>query len=141
MSHSAADRPLSILVVDDVPDAVDSLAAILTLNGFSVRTASSGPDALRAAAAAPPDVVFTDLAMPGMTGWELIRRLREQLPDRRLFVVAVTGCAREEDHRKSVDAGIDLHLIKPVDLPTLVAVLERVRWVTPAPAARPGRTA
>src|SRR5579885_1874168 len=64
----------SVLVVDDLADQADSLAAVLSLYGFAVRVAYSGADALRQAAAEPPDVVLTDLVMNGMDGWELAPR-------------------------------------------------------------------
>jgi CheY-like chemotaxis protein len=81
----------SVLVVDDLPAAAESLATMLSILGFPARTATSGEAALALAAADPPDVVFTDLGMPGMDGFELARRLRQQAAGESLVVVAVSG--------------------------------------------------
>ena len=120
-------RPLCVLVVDNVPDAADSLVVLLEIRGYRVLTAYDGPDALRVAAADPPDAVVTDLVMPGMDGWELARRLREQAAGKPPFVVAVTGLDRGDSRDRSKEASIDMHLVKPVDPDELVAVLERLR--------------
>ena len=123
----APAAPLSVLVVDDDEDTTDSMVTLLALYGYAARSARSGEDALREAAADPPDVVFLDIRMPGMDGWELSRRLRQQTAGKRLLVVAVSGCGLEHDRRRSLDAGADLHLTKPVEPAALAAVLERFR--------------
>lgn len=108
-------------------DAADTLAVLLRMHGFEVRTAPDGPSALAAATADRPDVVLTDLKLPRMTGWELARRLREQYPDNPPYIVAVSGMGEPGDVRKSHEAGIDLHLLKPADPDEIVAALERLR--------------
>src|SRR5690348_11153474 len=115
MPNPANDRPFTVLVVDDVADTADSLAVLFELHGFRVLTARDGLAALRVAATDPPDVVVTDLMMPGMTGWELTRRLRGQAAGRPLFVIAVSGLGRPADRCQSAEAGVDLHLVKPAD--------------------------
>jgi DNA-binding response OmpR family regulator len=127
MSHPAGGRPLSVLVVDDLADAAESLALVLSFHGFAARTAPDGPAALKAAADEPPDVVVTDLRMPGMDGWELARRLRARADTAGAFVVALTGCGSEDDRRRSAEAGVDVHLLKPVAPCELVALLGRLR--------------
>jgi CheY-like chemotaxis protein len=119
--------PLSVLVVDDLPDAADSLSVLLALHGCAVRTAPDGPAALSAAACDMPDVVVTDLAMPRLTGWDLCRALKEQVGGGRPYVVAVTGLAGEDDRRRSEEAGIDVHLVKPVEPDALFGVLRGLR--------------
>jgi CheY-like chemotaxis protein len=126
-----AEQPRSVLVVDDVVDAVDSLALLLTLYGFEVRTAPDGPSALASLTAGPPDVVLTDIKMPEMNGWEFVRRLRAQPGGTGIFVVVVTGFGQEKDIVKSAEAGADLHLLKPVSPDRLVTVLEGLRPVPP----------
>jgi DNA-binding response OmpR family regulator len=117
--------PLSVLVVDEAPDATDSMAILLTLHGHAVRIARSGEDALRLAAADPPDVVLLDLLMSDLHGWEVARRLRDTAVGKQPFLVAVTGCATAVDRRRSAEAGIDLHLVKPVAPTVLVGLLWR----------------
>ena len=114
---------LTVLVVDDEPDTADSTAELLALNGFAVTAAYGGKAALRAVAGDLPDVVLLDLRMPGMDGHELAGRLAGRGP----LLVAVTGCCGEEDRRMSEAAGIDLHLVKPVDPAVLVGLLGRYR--------------
>jgi CheY-like chemotaxis protein len=116
-------RP-SVLVVDDVADAADSLALLLSLQGFTVRTAPDGPAALADIAADPPAAVLTDLRMPKMDGWAFAREARGLAGGRHLVVVAVSGLAREEDIARSVEAGFDAHLVKPVDPAAVVALLK-----------------
>lgn len=124
---------LRVLVVDDEADAADSTAAFLGLSGFDCRTATSGDEALRLARDFPPDVVLLDLLMPGMDGYALAACLRENFRNPRPFLVAVSGCATEAEHRRSAAAGIDLHLNKPVEPAVLVGVLRRFERVL-APA-------
>jgi CheY-like chemotaxis protein len=80
-----------------------------------VRVAHDGPAALAAAQADPPDVMILDLGMPGMDGYEVARRLREQPGTKDTLLVALTGWAQEEDRRRCYEAGFDGHLPKPVE--------------------------
>ncbi|VTR91560.1 sensor protein : Uncharacterized protein OS=Janthinobacterium lividum GN=NC77_08395 PE=4 SV=1: Response_reg [Gemmata massiliana] len=124
--------PLSVLVVDDLPDVAESVADLLTVCGHKVRTASCGTDALYAARLEAPDVVLLDIGLPGMSGWDVARRLRAQSTGKQPVVVAVTGYGTDRDRVCSADAGIDLHLTKPADPAQLTALLARVRgWLRP----------
>jgi DNA-binding response OmpR family regulator len=128
-----SDFPLSVLVVDDNEDTANSLATLLAMKGYSARPAASAAEALLAAAADPPDVVILDLKMPGMDGWELAQRLRDQATEKQPLLVAVTGCDSERDRYQSADVGIDLHLAKPVEPGVIVGVLKRfARVLAPA---------
>jgi CheY-like chemotaxis protein len=126
---------LSVLIVDDYPDAADSLAELLRLYGHRAAVARTAREALSVAERELPDVVLLELRLREMDGWQVARRLRERAGTgdrRRLLLVAVTGCGREEDHRRSAAAGIDLHLVKPVDpdlLRQVLMVFAR-RWAT-----------
>jgi CheY-like chemotaxis protein len=133
-----AFRTPSVLVVDDLDDAADSLATLLEMSGFPTRAVTSGEAALAAAAADPPDVVILDLLMPGTDGWEVARRLRAGGPAGRPFLVALTGCDGREDRRRAVEAGIDLFLVKPVEPSALVAILTRRPALANPPPARAG---
>jgi CheY-like chemotaxis protein len=123
------------LVVDDLGDTAWTLAAILSVCGVShVAIATTGQAALEQAADDPPDVVLLDLGLPDLTGWEVARCLREQVGalERRALVVAVTGYASEDARRRSAEAGVDLHLVKPVEPALLIGLLRRfARVLTP----------
>ncbi len=115
-----------ILVVDDNVDSAESLAMMLKLLGNEVRTAHDGPSALAVAAAFLPDVVLLDIGMPGMDGLEVARRLRQMPSLRKAVLIAQTGWGQEEDRRRSVQAGFDHHLTKPVDAAALQVFLGRM---------------
>jgi PAS domain S-box-containing protein len=121
---------LRVLVVDDNRDAADSLEMLLRLGGTECHVAYDGPAALAALAAHQPDVVLLDLGMPGMDGFEVARRVRQDAESARVRLVALTGWGQEEDRRRARAAGFDHHLIKPVDigdLQTLLASLVNTR--------------
>jgi two-component system, OmpR family, response regulator len=118
---------LSVLVVEDLDDAAQSMADLLTLCGHRVRVATCGTQALQIAADATPDVVLLDIGLPGMSGWEVAERLRSQAVGKQPLVIAVTGYGDEADRWRSADAGVDLHLLKPADPTALLELLARVR--------------
>jgi CheY-like chemotaxis protein len=112
-----------VLVVDDNEDAAQSLALVLRLAGHEVRVARDGPEALALADAQPPEVVLLDIGLPGMDGYEVAVRLRERDVLAGALLVAVTGYGQDEDRRRARDAGIDLHLTKPVAIEELRRVV------------------
>jgi CheY-like chemotaxis protein len=115
-----------VLVVDDSADTADSLALLLRMEGHEVRVAYEGAAALEAAQTFCPEVVLSDIGLPGMTGYELAPRLR-QLPGLAdILLVALTGYAQEEDRRRAEAAGFDAYLVKPADLDTVRALLANV---------------
>ena len=115
-----------ILVVDDNQDAADLLAAWLEQLGIRTRIAYDGPEALRIAEEFTPDLVFLDLGLPVMDGYEVARRLREQLRCERCRLVAVTGYGTEADRRLTEEARFDDHLVKPVSMEHLHRVLDQL---------------
>jgi two-component system CheB/CheR fusion protein len=122
---------LRILLVEDEIDAAETTARLLQMYGHDVRVAGDGPAALQAARDEVPDVVLLDLGLPGMDGYQVAQRLREQQAKKRLLVIAISGYGRDSDERlKSYQAGIDLHLTKPVEVQELQRFLERFRDVT-----------
>lgn len=125
---------LAVLVVDDDHDTADSLAVLLHLMGYHSRAVYGGIEAQRAVTEELPDVVVLDLLMPDMDGWELAHRLRALPLSRRPLLIALTGCEGAAVRRRTLDAGIDLNLVKPVSLAVLNEVLERY-WATIAPVA------
>jgi signal transduction histidine kinase len=112
-------RPLRVLVVDDNKDAASSLAMLLQLKGHQVALAHDGPAALDAARAQRPEVVILDIALPGMDGYEVARRLRDEEGTRQALLVAMTGYGQEDDRSRSRQAGFNHHLVKPVDFTDL----------------------
>ena len=116
-----------VLVVDDNRDVADSLGLLLQSLNVDVRVTYDGRSALEMISALKPEMVFLDLGMPEMDGYETARRLR-QLPDgRAVQLVALTGRGQEEDRRRSLQAGFDKHLVKPVDVKLLQALLAQRR--------------
>ncbi len=110
-----AEAPGSVLVVEDNPDAAETLAVLLEAWGLSVRVAPDGVTALSLAAESHPEVVLLDLGLPGMDGYTVARQLREACGPRRVRLVALTGYGRGEDRRRAEEAGFDHFLTKPVD--------------------------
>jgi CheY-like chemotaxis protein len=120
-----------ILVVDDNKDAAEMIALALATGGYTTRVSHNGPQALLAVDDFPPDLAVLDIGLPVMDGYELARRLRASMPDRRVQLVAVTGYGQPEDLRRAREAGFDEHLVKPVDVARLHAVVSRL-LATPA---------
>jgi PAS domain S-box-containing protein len=112
-----------ILLIDDNRDAADSLALLLELLGAEVQAVYDGPSALAVLEACRPTAVLLDIGMPGMDGYEVARRIRQQPRLRDVPIIALTGWGQEEDRRRARDAGFDHHLIKPVDIEALQALL------------------
>jgi PAS domain S-box-containing protein len=110
-----------VLVVDDNVDAAESIAMILRLTGYDVRCVYDGPSVLETARGYRPDVVVLDIGLPGMSGYEVAQQLRRQPGFERIPLVAVTGYGQEEDRRRCLEAGFDIHLTKPVDPQALQA--------------------
>ncbi len=104
-----------VLVVEDNVDAAQSLALLLKLSGHEMAVAHDGPAALTVAAGFQPHVVFLDIGLPGMDGYEVARQLRKHPGLEDVLLVALTGYGSQEDRHRSQDAGIDYHLIKPAD--------------------------
>jgi CheY-like chemotaxis protein/two-component sensor histidine kinase len=113
--EGAPRRNYRVLIVDDNLDAGESLAMLLRLAGDEVRTAISGTRALEVAEAFRPQVVLLDIGLPGMDGYEVARRLRQLGGGDEMRLIAVTGYGQEDDRRRSREAGLDHHLVKPAD--------------------------
>jgi PAS domain S-box-containing protein len=118
--------PLRVLVVDDNVDTVESLSILLEMAGHEVRSAHSGPDAIEAADDFSPHAVLLDIGLPGLSGYEVARRLRDnpRLAGAALF--AVSGYGQDEDRHRSKEAGFDRHLLKPLDFAELQKLLATV---------------
>ena len=117
--------------MDDNVDAAESLAMLLRMEGHDVRVAHDGPAALAAVEADPPDLVFLDIGMPVMNGYDVAQRLRQRPGLEKLLLVAMTGWGQEEDRRRSQEAGFDHHLVKPVEPEALHKLLAGTRGRSP----------
>ncbi len=115
---------LRILVVDDNRDAAESLAILMELWGHEVKRAYHGTNALELSADYRPDVIFLDIGLPGMDGYEVAAQLRASAATAGAMLIAVTGYGQEEDRRRSHRAGFDQHLVKPVSPDNLHSLLE-----------------
>ena len=113
--------PARILVVDDTPANVKLLADLLDAKGYEVTTATRGEDALTSVAAAPPDLVLLDVMMPGMSGYDVCRRLRADAATALLPVVLVTSLDPQQERVRGIEAGADDFLTKPINQPELFA--------------------
>jgi signal transduction histidine kinase len=116
-------RQRRVLVVDDNLDAAASLGMLLKFLGTEVQVANDGPAALAAIESYRPDVVLLDIGMPGMDGFEVARRIRENRNNDNLVLIALTGWGQAEDRNRTQAAGFDHHLVKPADITALQTVL------------------
>lgn len=122
-THAGVRAGTRILLVEDNPDTAESLARLLVLFGYEVRIAPDGWQGLATAVRWQPEFVLLDLGLPGMDGYEVARRLRREAWCREPLLIAVTGYGQAEDLRRSLGVGIDHHLLKPVDMDVLLALL------------------
>jgi len=118
-----ATAPRRILVVDDNPEIVMSLTALLGMSGNTMFSARDGEEAIVVAEQARPDVILLDLGLPKLDGFEVCRRIRQQAWGKEMVVVALTGWGHDEARTKTNQSGFDMHLVKPVDPETLFLVL------------------
>jgi CheY-like chemotaxis protein len=112
-----------ILVVDDNSDVADSLAMLLRLEGHEVEVAYSAPGAFGAVQRMRPEVVFLDIGLPQMDGYEIARRLRADPAAKGVHLVALTGYGQERDRERAREAGFGAHLVKPADFEAVNQIL------------------
>ena len=118
-------KQIRILVVDDNVDAGESMAALLTMQGYLTRVAHDGQQALQMAVDFQPKVIFLDIGMPGMNGYQVAQALRAVPETKTALLVALTGWGAREDRIKSQRAGFDEHLTKPADPAVVAAILSK----------------
>jgi len=113
-----------VLIADDNVDAAEALRRLLELQQHEVEVVHDGEAAVEALSRSEPEVILLDISLPGLDGLEVARRIRAHGGARRPLLVAVTGLGRDEDRRRSADAGFDHHLVKPIDLASLEALMD-----------------
>jgi signal transduction histidine kinase/CHASE3 domain sensor protein/ActR/RegA family two-component response regulator len=114
-TRDATSPQRRVLIADDNQDGAESLGATLKLSGHEVVVTYDGFAALEAARSFSPDIAFVDIGMPGLSGYQVAREIREAGWGRSIYLVALTGWGQDEDKRRALGAGFDLHLTKPVD--------------------------
>lgn len=122
----AAAQQWRVLVVDDNRDAADALAMLLRYSGHETFVAYDGASAFASAEQHRPDVMLLDIGLPGMSGHDVCRRMRQEPWGRDIRMIALTGWGQEDDRRKSREAGFDGHLVKPVDIAAVLQQFQRV---------------
>ncbi|MBG6071470.1 MULTISPECIES: CHASE3 domain-containing protein [unclassified Polaromonas] len=125
-TRPAPKVPQRILVVDDNVDAAQSLAMLLEMTGHDTRLAYDGPAAVQAAIDYHPDVVLLDIGLPGLDGYKVAQRIRQQAELKNVVLVALTGYGQDSDRQLSQDAGFDHHLVKPADYNDIEKILRSV---------------
>jgi signal transduction histidine kinase/ActR/RegA family two-component response regulator len=131
-SFSPHPSPLKVLVVDDNADTVLSFTMLLKTLGHDVRAAHDGPTAVQVALDYRPDIVLLDIGLPGLNGYEVAKRIRQQPDFKNVVLVALTGYGQDSDRQSSLQAGFDHHLVKPARLAQLQKILATVsERVTP----------
>ena len=116
-----------VLVVDDNADAAESTAAFLRLEGHEVKTVLDGNEALSSVRVFAPHVIVLDIGLPGLDGYAVARRLREQGDTSHALLIAVTGYGSKEDHERAMEAGFDYHFVKPTDPRQIQQAIEQGR--------------
>ena len=116
-----------LLVVDDNKDAAESMSMLLEMWGHEVAFAFDGPSALETAEQWQPEAVFLDIGLPGMDGYEVAERLRELPHAKDAVLIAITGYGQDDDRLRSVRAGIDHHLVKPVAPDALRSLIDSLQ--------------
>ena len=117
---------LTVLVVDDSEDTTEMVRHLLQIGGATVDIATGGVDALRVLSEKDYDAVLSDISMPGMDGFEFLRRLRELPRKKNLPAIALTGFGRPEDVQRAIDEGFYAHLTKPFDIKSLAHLLQNL---------------
>ncbi|MES2295974.1 MAG: ATP-binding protein [Pseudomonadota bacterium] len=113
-----------VLLIEDNDDGRDTMAMMLASQDYRVIAAAEGKEGLRLAAQEAPDIALIDIGLPGIDGYEVARRLRAHARTGDMRLIALTGYGQEEDQRRALAAGFDVHLVKPVELERLIAALE-----------------
>jgi two-component system CheB/CheR fusion protein len=117
---------VKVLIADDAAEAIGALAQLLEMEGAQVTVAHDGAEALARFRENPTDIVFADIGMPNMDGYEFARHLREISGDGRVPLVAMTGFTRSNDVDRALKAGFDAHIGKPLSIGQLTATMQRL---------------
>ena len=131
---------LRIALVEDNDDSREMMAMLLTRSGFNVRTASDGLEAVQLITEFAPNAALVDVGLPGIDGFEVARRIRSSSKNEAITLIALTGYGQQSDRATAIKAGFDAHLVKPVRLEQLLAIIashEREPRLDPQPSGQP----
>ena len=125
---------LRIVVIDDNVDLVESMLSVLELLGHSAHGATSGADGVRLVEEQRPDVALIDVGMPGMSGFDVAAQIRRRTWGHTMILIALTGYGQPDDRRRAESAGFDVHLVKPIEVERLDALLaDYMKTLQPRP--------
>ena len=122
MDTTETGKP-TVLLIEDNDDGREMMTMMLSCYGYEVRNAADGLQGLELAAAYRPDLALVDIGLPGIDGYEVARRLRASEETRGMKLIALTGYGLAEDQRRVLEAGFDMHLVKPVDIDNLMKAI------------------
>jgi CheY-like chemotaxis protein len=131
------EASVRILIVEDDQDTGESMARLLRIFGYEVEVAREGSEAIQKALRQRPDFVLLDIGLPGMDGYQVALTLKRAEPCKDTIIIAVTGYGQSEDRQQSHAAGIDHHLVKPIDHGVLLALMAGPERSSPENRARP----
>jgi CheY-like chemotaxis protein len=123
----AGDKALAVLVVEDNPDARDTLRLLLELEGHRVQAVDSGEGGVAAARSSAFDVALVDIGLPDLDGYDVARQIRTIPRGGQVYLVALTGYGQPDDRKRALESGFDAHLVKPVDPDDLLKLLSGLR--------------
>ncbi len=121
------NQALRILVIDDNVDTVLGFSLLLKATGHDVRTAHDGLNIIQLTDEFHPDVIMLDIGLPGLNGYEVAKKIREQPAGKDIVLIALTGYGQDSDRQSSIDAGFDHHLVKPARFEQLVQILDTIK--------------
>ena len=131
METSEQPKP-AVLLVEDNDDGREMMAMMLGCYGYPVQHAADGFQGLAKATAEKPDIALVDIGLPGIDGYEVARRMRTNPETHHIKLIALTGYGLADDQRRVMDAGFDMHLVKPVDVEQLLRAIDTCLARTPA---------
>lgn len=125
--NNKKDKPMAqrILIVDDEPDILMINKIALQSEGFEIETAANGPDALELAFADPPDLILLDVMMPGMSGFDVLRQLKDNEATSTIPIMMLTGLSERSKILEALSSGIDYYIVKPFEFTELLSKINQ----------------
>ncbi len=115
-----------VVMIDDNNDLTDIISEVLGILGYDAVSAANGPSGIDKARQCHADLILCDIGLPGMSGYEVAKSIRDDDELKSVYLIAMSGYSQPDDIRRSMEAGFDLHLCKPVTFETLKMTLDEV---------------